>query len=230
MNTPTSLDITSLLGRLPLFSSLAPEEVARISKGTREMHLAKGEILFHKGDPNHGFHLLLAGQIKLAFTSAQGNEKVVEIIRPGQSFGEAIMFMETPYIIYAQALADAHLLHITKAAVFDELDSDPRLARKMLASMAVRLHQLMADMESYSLHSGRERIIGYLLRELPDTCPVGAVKVTLPTTKGVVASRLNLTQEHFSRILHELVEEGLIVVRGRVIEIPDLNRMRRHSA
>ena len=76
----SNLDIPALLGRLPLFSSMLPEEIERIARGTRELRVAKGDILFHKGDPCLGFHLLLSGQIKLAFTSSQGNEKVVEII------------------------------------------------------------------------------------------------------------------------------------------------------
>ncbi len=228
MNTPSNLDIPALLGRLPLFSSMSPEEISRIARGTREIRALKGDILFHKGDACQGFHLLLSGQIKLAFTSAQGNEKVVEIIPAGQTFGEAIMFMDTPYIVFAQALADSQMLHISKSALYEELENDPRLARKMLASMAMRLHQAMNDMEAYSLHSGKERIMAYLLRELPPLADdATAATVSLPTTKGVVASRLNLTQEHFSRILHELVTDGLIVVNGRNIDIPNLERMRR---
>ena len=231
MSASSRPDIVSQISQLPLFSSMSPDEVGRIAAGTREVKASKGDILFHKGDTNHGFHLLLSGQIKLAFTSAQGNEKVVEIIQPGQTFGEAIMFMDTPYIVFAQALADSQMLHIAKATVFAELDRDPKLARKMLASMAVRLHQLMADLEANSLHSGKERIITYLLRELPaNTAPGQTATVSLSTTKGIVASRLNLTQEHFSRILHELVEDGLIVVRGREIEIPDLARLNDYRA
>lgn len=54
--------------------------------------------------------------------------------------------------------------------------------------------------------------------------------MTLPTNKGVIASRLNLTQEHFSRILHELSEKGLIVVDGRKIHIPDVEKLRMHDS
>jgi len=54
----------------------------------------------------------------------------------------------------------------------------------------------------------------------------GGIEVTLPATKGVVASRLNLTLEHFSRILHELAAEGLIEVRGRSVHIRDVDRLR----
>src|SRR5574343_391975 len=224
------INIEALLTHIPLFNGLAPEEIARIARGTREIHANKGELLFHKGDPCNGFHLLVYGQIKLAFTSPQGSEKVVEIISQGQSFGEAIMFMDKPYIVFAQALTDSLLLHVSKAAVYEELQRDHNLCRKMLAGMAMRLHQLMSDVESYSLHSGKQRIIGYLLRELPEADADGTnVAVTLPTNKGIIASRLNLTQEHFSRILHELTDHGLIVVEGRKIHIPSVTKLRQHD-
>jgi CRP-like cAMP-binding protein len=230
MNATHPINIEALLTHIPLFNGLASEELARIARSTREIHASKGDILFHKGDPCTGFHLLVYGQIKLAFTSQQGGEKVVEILQQGQSFGEAIMFMEKPYIVFAQALADSLLLHVSKQAVFDELSRDHNLCRKMLAGMALRLHQLMNDVESYSLHSGKERIIGYLLRELAEADQNGLnVAVTLPANKGVIASRLNLTQEHFSRILHELTELGLIVVEGRTIRIPSVANLRKHG-
>ncbi|NJD25119.1 MAG: Crp/Fnr family transcriptional regulator [Betaproteobacteria bacterium] len=230
MHTHPPVNVEALLTHIPLFNGLAPEEIARIARATREVHADKGEILFHKGDPSSGFHLVVYGQIKLAFTSAQGGEKVVEIIGPSQSFGEAIMFMDKPYIVFAQALTDSLLLHVSKNAVFDELQRDPSFARKMLAGMAMRLHQLMSDVESYSLRSGKERIIGYLLRDIPEEdFDATNFAVTLSTSKGVIASRLNLTQEHFSRILHELTELGLIVVEGRKIHIPSVARLRQHA-
>ena len=224
------INVEALLTHIPLFNGLAPEEISRIARSTREIHASKGDILFHKGDACTGFHLLVYGQVKLAFTSQQGSEKVVEILQQGQSFGEAVMFMDKPYIVFAQALTDSLLLHVSKQAVLDELERDHNLTRKMLAGMAMRLHQLMNDVESYSLHSGKQRIIGYLLRELAEEDQNGTeVAVTLPTNKGVIASRLNLTQEHFSRILHELTELGLIVVEGRKIHIPSVANLRKHE-
>lgn len=229
MQGSNPINIEALLSHVPLFNGLGPQEIAKIARGTREIHAGKGDILFHKGDPCNGFHLVVYGQIKLGFTSPQGSEKVVEIISQSQSFGEAIMFMEKPYIVFAQALTDSLLLHVSKAVIFDELERDPHLCRKIIAGMAMRLHQLMTDVESYSLHSGKQRIIGYLLRDLPDTEHSKNLVVTLPTNKGIIASRLNLTQEHFSRILHELSELGLIAVEGRRIHIPDIDKLRSHE-
>ena len=225
MQEKQGINIEALLARVPLFNGLEADEIARIARGTREINAARGDVLFHKGDTSNGFHLVVYGQIKLAFTSSQGSEKVVDILGQGQTFGEAVMFMEKPYMVYAQALNDSLLLHISKSVILEELEKDPRLGRKMIASLSVRLHHLITDVESYSLHSGRQRIIGYLLRENVENDET-AITITLPTNKGVIASRLNLTQEHFSRILHELSEKGLIVVAGRKIKIPDVEKLR----
>lgn len=196
MNEQTHLNIAALLSHVPLFSGLDTGEIAGIARGTREIHVDKGDILFHKGDSPTGFYLVVYGQVKLAISSSQGSEKVVDILSQGQTFGEAVMFMERPYMVYAQALKDLQLLLIAKSAILDELEKDPKLGRKMIASLSMRLHHLITDVEAYSLHSGRQRIIGYLLRETTDT-DAAALTVTLPTNKGTIASRLNLTQGTF---------------------------------
>lgn len=221
--------IRSLLVNLPLFREMEEEEIERVARGTQQLNVSRGQMLFQKGDPCHGFHLLVYGQIKLAFTSPQGTEKVVEIVGPGQSFGEAIMFMDKPYIVFAQALADSLLLHVSKKTVFDELARDPRFAKKMIAGLARRLHGLIGDVEAYSLRSGAQRVIGYLLREEEGELANRSFEVTLPTSKGTIASRLNLTPEHFSRILHELSEAGLIRVEGRTVHILDVALLQKYG-
>lgn len=229
-NPKHELDIPALLGRMPLFSALTPGQLAPITAATREKRLAKGEMLFQKGDPPKGFYVVVFGQMKLAFPSSQGNEKVVEIVGPRQSFGEAVVFMERPYPVFAEALTDTLLLHITKEAVFKLLETDVSFARAMLAGMAMKLHSLISDVESYSLRSSAQRVIGYLLQHCPNEgdCK-GRIELTLPTSKQVIASRLNLTPETLSRIFHDLAESGLIEVHGRQIVIPDVSRLSQHD-
>lgn len=217
----------AFLSNLPLFRELAPEEIELIAAGTREVRIRRGDMLFQKGDPCRGFHIVVYGQIKLLFMTPQGNEKVIEIMGPGQSFGEAVMFMEKPYVVTSQALADSLLLHVSRDVVFEGIDRDPRFARRMIAGLSRRLHHLVTDVESYSLRSAAQRVIGYLLRPDHDHDDDGkTVVVTLPATKTVIASRLNITPEHFSRILHELSERRLIEVDGRNVRILDIDRLR----
>ncbi|MBK6336071.1 MAG: Crp/Fnr family transcriptional regulator [Betaproteobacteria bacterium] len=227
---PPKIKIQAFLANLPLFKELAPAEIDRLAAGTTELHVPRGEIVFQKGDPCLGFHVVVYGQIKLALVTPQGNEKVVEIVGPGFSFGEALMFMDKAYIVMAQALADTLLLHVSKDVVFQGIENDPGFARRMLAGLSRRVHGLMADVESYSMQSGSQRVIGYLLRQDADGNEgESAYTVLLPTSKSIVASRLNLTPEHFSRILHELVDGGLVAVEGREVRILDAQKLRSHT-
>ena len=223
---PTPIKTQAFLGNLPMFSEMSAAELDRVAAGTHSVHAAKGQTVCQTGDPCEGFYVVVYGQVKLGFTSPQGVEKVVEIVRPGQSFGEALMFLDKPYIVYAQALADTMLLHVAKHPVFEELGRDPLFARRMLSGLSRRLHGLVRDVEAYTLRSGQERIIGYLLGELGEGADSGAAEVHLSAGKSVIASRLNMTPEHFSRILHDLSAAGLIEVDGRAVRIPDLERLR----
>jgi len=223
----TRLEIPQILARLPLFQNLAPEQIAVLETACRERRLSKGEMLFQKGDLAKGFFVVVFGQIKLAFPSSQGNEKVVEILGPQQSFGEAVMFMGCPYPVFAEALVDSLLLHISSAPVFELLETDPLFARRMLAGLSTRLHSLVQDVETYSLRSSAQRVVGYLLQHCPeDESGESAFDILLPTSKQVIASRLNLTPETLSRIFHDLSSNGLIGVSGKHITINDVRRLR----
>lgn len=224
------LKLQSFLANLPLFSDVAEDDLDRIALGCTVLHVAKGEVVVRRGDPCLGFHAVVYGQVKLGFTSAQGAEKVVDIIGPKQSFGEALMFLERPYIVSAQALADSMLIHVGKQVMFAEIEAHASFARRMLAGLSRRLHGLVNDVEAYSLRSGAQRVIGYLLREEGDEAgTTGRLTVTLPTNKNIIASRLNLTPEHFSRILHELSNAALIEVAGRDVHILDVERLRSYQ-
>ncbi len=225
---PAKSDIHATLLRLPIFANVNPEAIAAIAAATRERMLQRGDVLFNKGDPAAGFFVVVKGQIKLGFSSAHGDEKVVDILGPNQSFGEAVMFMDRPYPVFAAALVDSLVLRIPREPVFLLLEKDPMFARRMLAGLSIRLHALVQDVESYSLRSGLERVIGFLLQAVGESDPesTARVEIDLPTSKHVIASRLNLTPESYSRVQHRLIEEGLISVSGRHIVIHDLRRLR----
>jgi CRP-like cAMP-binding protein len=101
----------------------------------------------------------------------------------------------------------------------------------MLAGISRRLHGLVHDVEAYALHSGMQRVIGYLLREqvVEDCVLQEPVTVSLPVSKATIASRLSLTPEYFSRVLHELEGAGLIEIDRREIRILDVQRLSRYQ-
>lgn len=222
-----SPEILCGIEKLPLFHELDSGQLHLIATNAREVTVNKGEMLFQRGDESRGFFLLLSGQIKLAFPSTQGNEKVVAIIGAGQSFGEAAMFLNQPYPVRAEALIKSDVIVIRSSVIFQLLAQDKDFARKLLVGLSMRLHQLLQDVELYSQRSSAQRVIGYLLQLCPTagSCDV-PITVDLPATKQVIASRLNLTPETLSRILHDLAENGLIEMQGRRIYIPNPEPLR----
>ncbi len=222
--------VETLLSHVALFGGLAPTKLAKLAKGTREQRYGKDNIVFQQGDICTGLHVMVFGQVKLSVSSAQGVEKVVDVVQQGQCLDKASIFVDKPYPVSAQTLGNCTLLHISKSVIFDELADDHELVRRVMAGIARRTHELMLDMESNSLLSGRQRIINYLMSELDESRHGDEnVVIELRVRKGVIASRLNLTQEHFSRILHELSELGLIKVDGTRIIIPNVECLNKHK-
>lgn len=236
-------DIPRYLAALPLFQEMTPAELQRLATGCRLRRYARNDYIFRVGMPCEEFHVAVTGQIKLFAISPAGQEKVIELAGPGVSFAEALMFTDKPYIINAQALADALVLTVGKAAVVREIEADPRFAMRMLAGISCRLHGLVHDVQAYSLHSGMQRVIGYLLHSLPEdrvsvtTSAVSALgcktpvalDVCLPVSKATIASRLSITPEYFSRVLHDLEVAGLIRIDKRDIHIPNAARLASHT-
>lgn len=213
-----------VLARFPLFQALSVDQLAQIAQSTKEIRIAKGATLFSRGSIATGFYIVLFGQIKLAITSPQGDEKVIEIINQRQSFGEAVMFLGRPYPVSAVSLNDTLLLHVSKEVVDTMLVQDPTFARGLLAGLSARVHSLIKDVESYSIRSTTQRVIGYLLQQCPDNAEQNTT-VELPTSKVLVASRLSITPETLSRIFGKLQQLGLIDVQGRSIVIPNLKNL-----
>jgi CRP-like cAMP-binding protein len=211
-------ELLATLRDIPLFGTLDDDELASVAHAVHRHRLRRGEMLFQKGDPALGFYYLIDGQVKLALLAPDGQEKVIELLQSGNTFGEAVMFIGRPYPAYAEVLRESELLFIPRTQLIEALHSNPGLALKMLAGLSMRLHGMVQEIEALSTRNSTQRVIGYLLadhgHEDPDTLP-------LPASKALIASRLNLTPETFSRVLHDLQQRQLIAVDGRTIRLLD---------
>jgi len=211
-------EITSALQQIPLFSALDAGQAGTIAAQVTERSLGRDEQLFQAGDPANRFFLLLEGQVKLYFNTADGHEKVIEIIRPGMTFGEAVMLIDQPFPAHARAVTPSHLLAFPRSTVTELLQQDASAALRMLANLSRRMHGMVQVIEELTTYSSTQRVIGYLIgeRDGPE-----AVTVTLPAGKALIASKLNLTPETFSRVLRELQQADLIEVDGREVKLCD---------
>ena len=224
----TRHSIAEILSRQPLFRGLSAGELSQISNGCREFRVRKNELIFHKGDLPEGMHVVVMGQVKLSLPTAQGMEKVVHMCGPGSTFGEAVVFLDKPYPVTAQATADSLLLLISGNVLLDVMEGSFMLCRKMMASLSYRLHELLGDMETCMLRGSLQRVVCFLVQGSPSG-EQNAYEVTLLSSKQTIASQLNLAPETFSRVLGQLAEASLIRVKGRTITVLDKDSMVRYT-
>lgn len=217
-------EISRFLSGFFMFRELSAEQIKLMAEHCQIIDAPRNTNIFNRGDPARGLYVLLGGQLKLGISSPHGIEKVIKLVSPGESFGEAVLFLEREFPVYAQVTQDAQVLLVPKTVIFSLLESDPSVARKMLAGLSVRMHQLVQDIEMLSLQSCTQRFIGYLLQISAGAEDAG--NVTLPTTKATIASLLNLTPETLSRTMAKLQQQGLIVVHGKEIVIPNVSKLR----
>jgi CRP-like cAMP-binding protein len=212
----TTIHLEGLLSNQALFRHISPFELNALQKEVIRIGLDKGLTLFQRGDVSDGSYILVYGLIKLGIPSSHGSDKVLELIRPGQNFGEAMMFLNEPYPFYAEALEPSLLLRLPRNALCRLLDQSPVFARQMMANLSGRLLGFMHDVERQSLQNAKQRVIDYLLQL---SSLQGSSQIRLELKKNLVASLLNLSPETLSRILHQLAEDDLIEVNGAQISI-----------
>jgi CRP-like cAMP-binding protein len=230
MNHKSRIPIEAFLANLPLFKGFAHDQIRRLSADVVQIDAPRGTTIFGRGDPCCGIYFVVFGQVKLALHAEQGTEKVLELAGAGQSLAEETMFLDKPYGASAETLVDTKLVHLAKASVLAELERNSAFARGFIGKLCRRLDYVIGDIESYTLRSGTQRVAGYLLSHLHERSDAQDNAIRLPASKGIIASKLNLTHEHFSRILHDLSTSGLIEVDGREIAIRDLERLRARTA
>jgi CRP-like cAMP-binding protein len=205
-----------------LFSALSDTQLERVRRYSHIIDMLEGESLFFQGDEATSFYLVLSGRVKLFRVSPDGKEKVVEIMETGASFAEALMFMDQPhYPVTATALAPSRVIAINgreyKAMLRESIES----CFLLMGNMSYRLRDLIREIDALSLDTGTVRTIAYLLHRAPE----GVISFELNVAKSVIASRLSVKPETFSRILKSLHERDIVTIEGRNVTIHDREAM-----
>ena len=211
----------ALLAQLPMFRHTPRPQLAELARHAVGVQASAGSHIAHRGERLPGLMLVRYGLVKLSLVG--DSEKVLRLVGPGQTFGEAVLFLEQPLPVDVSALADTALFVIPAAPLLALFDSDPRFARSLLASVCQRLHALVVDFEAATVHGARERLAAYIESLAP---PGSAPAVAqFPAAKNVIAARLGMTKETLSRLLRSLMDEGLIAVAKRDIRLLDRARL-----
>ena len=210
-----------------LLAALSTSEFEEVLAHASVRTLMPGECLFDQGDLCTHFFFVLSGIVKLCRVAPSGEEKVMDLVRPGHYFAEAAMFMGGRYPVYARALEPTRLVAQDNRHFLDLLRSNGDLCMRLLSKMSQRIHGLVNEIDNLTLHSGAQRVIGYLLEQLPDGAVPPSVRLMVP--KHVIASRLGIQPETLSRVLAKLRSRQLIDVHDDMIVLNNVEALRRLS-
>jgi CRP-like cAMP-binding protein len=216
-----------ILRETPLFHDLEEDALRHLAGGCTRRTAARGRLVCEAGAALDGLFVLVTGRVKLAILSAEGAERVIDIVLPGGVFGESAPFLDDPAPVYAEALCDASLMAVSSDRLREAAERWPQVALALLGSLARKLRTLTRDLEACCLLTAGQRVARFLLNEANcDRVASDAAEVALLAAKVVVASSLNLTAETFSRELHVLARDGLIEVGHRTIRVHSLSQLR----
>ena len=216
-------EIIDALRQSHLFSRLTDLQLQRVYRHAKIIQLEDGQLLFAQGETVRYFYLVLQGKIKLYRMSPDGQEKIIEIVPAGEVFAEALMFMDQPnYPVSSAALSATVVVGIDardfKAMLWDSVDT----CLLLLGDMSFRLRKLVHEIDTLTLHSGTCRVASYLLQHAPDDQQC----FDLDIAKSVIAARLSIKPETFSRIIKNMIDKIIISINGSTVTINDMHALK----
>ncbi len=212
--------ILDIIAATPIFQGLPENQAEEIKRIAVEKQFAKGEFIFMEGDEGSGFYIVISGKIKIFKVSSSGKEQILHIFGPGEPFGEVPVFAGQSFPANAESIAKSRLLFFPRTAFVDLVTGNPSLALNMLSVLSMRLRQFAMQIENLSLKEVPARLAAYLVylageQERED-------RVSLPISKGQLASLLGTIPETLSRIFSSMTNQKLIRVNGRDIDLMDM--------
>ncbi|RLV58782.1 Crp/Fnr family transcriptional regulator [Parashewanella curva] len=208
-----------------LFSNLAENELSRLMSNAALINLKAHENLFFQGEPAKRFYLLLHGNLQLYRTNPQGQDKVIDVVREGHTFAEALMFnKQSMYPVSAQTVSECQLISFDCEKYLNMLKQNTEACLAVMANMSMRLRKNINEVEVLSLQNAQSRLLLFLMHHMKPTAEnQGQVYLDIP--KRVLASRLSIQPETFSRLIKKMTNNELIEESGHDIIIKDVRKL-----
>ena len=213
------------LRRHPLFGGLDDDQLNQLIETARIIHLGEGQHLFQCQQTASEFFMVRSGTIRLYLSAPDGTEKVIHLVTAGETFAEAITFMEgQAYPVNASAVDSCVVLAFSNQTFRAILRASTDTCFRLMADMSTWLKRQLADIDALTLQNATLRLTNYLLHQAPAGTE-SEVTIRLGAPKHVIASRLSIQPESFSRILRNLQREGHITTEGNLIHIKDIRTL-----
>lgn len=216
--------IQPALKRLPLFSNMNSSLFTAFCQAAQIQRLQKGTTLFLQDGPSEWFYVITSGWVKLFTETLDGDEAVIDMLTAGHVVGETGILEDGLHTFGAATVEPVTLLRLPSSLLKSAVAEDHNTALAMLGSLSRHRQRQTREIESLTLQNASQRIGCFLLR-LCDPDLENPITLTLPYDKSLIAARLGMKSETFSRALNKLRAETNIAVKGAVVTVPDVQTL-----
>ncbi len=212
LQPPSRQALAELLAQARMFRELAPNERLATAERFRGRRVAKGDFVFHEGDPAVNLHLLGSGRIKVVTSSEDGREVILRLINPGEIFGGAGVWGEPVYPANAVVQEDALIWLLPAGEFTDLMRTSPGFAAAVVREIAMRLREAEARIRELQTQRVERRVARALLRLVSKTGVKTAegISAGVPITRADLADLAGTTLTTASRILSGWEAQGII--------------------
>jgi CRP/FNR family transcriptional regulator len=222
-------DIVSLLGNVPVFEAMEPEDLRRVAEVAVPRRFPAGQVIFREGDASDTCYVVRTGHVRAVRENTDGRTIALAHFGPGDIFGELAMFDAERRSATIEALDDLEAVAIAGSDMRRLLREHADIAVKLVIALGRRLREANERLARQSFQTVQSRVAGVLIRlvEQARSEGAGARDVVLKVTQSEVAQLAGSSRESASRFLAVLERAGIITQgRGRItVHDPDaLNR------
>ncbi len=215
-----------ILRKVAIFADLTEAELQFLAERAVTREYKPGELVFSEGEPCAGLFIVETGALRIFKSSPSGREQVLSIEGPGSSVAELPVFDGGNYPASTSAAKPTRILFVSKQDFYSLCLLHPKVALKVLKVVGARLRRLVGIIEELSFTTVRSRLVSFLVRIAREgkKTPRG-IEGNLPTSNQELASHIGTVRELVSRNLSRLQAEGLILIEGKIVVIPDLAKL-----
>lgn len=218
------------LNKVPLFAGLDLAEREGLAKGMRRRAYRRGDVLFHRDDQGSLLYCIVSGRVRIYLPTSVGEEVTLDILKPGEFFGELAVLDELPRSASAMAVEDVTVLTLDRQHVLATLSEFPHAAQRILAEFSNRLRRATQMIEDVITLDVPGRLCKQLL-ELADehgTKTSQGIVINVKFTQQDLASMIGATRESTNKVLRNFQARSLIRMEGQSLIVlrPDLLRQR----
>ena len=210
---------TAALRAVPLFSSISDEQLRLLVPVFSRRSAARGSMIMAAGDPTDSLYIVLSGRLKVMMSDADGKEVILNILGPGEFFGEMGLIDDSPRSASVVAIEPCELLSISKRDFKRCLGENFEMTMALMRGLVRRLRDADRKIGSLALLDVYGRVARLLL-DMSETVN-GQKMVTRRLPKQDIAKMIGASREMVSRVMKDLQLGGYIEMRGSNILLRD---------